>query len=274
MGEADAVDRVDEPGTVSSLATDLRALGVEAGDVLLVHSSMSALGWVAGGPPAVVDALQEVVTADGTLVMPTHTPQYTDPANWSNPPVPDDWEDTIREARPPFRPAVTPTRGMGAIPECFRDYPDVVRGEHPFYSFAAWGADAADVVTDHEFDDSLGEWSPLARLYDRDADVLLLGVGHEVNTSLHLAEYRADFPRERVECEAPVVRDGRRVSVEFEDIDIDSEDFPDVGAAFEHEVGATSGSVGAAATKLLDQQALVDFAVDWFGENRPRDEEQ
>ncbi len=270
MGEADAVERVDEPVTVSSLAADLRTLGVEAGDVLLVHSSLSALGWVAGDAPAVVDALREAVTEDGTLVMPTHTPQYTDPSTWSNPPVPDNWEDTIREARPPYRPAVTPTRGVGTIPECFRGYPDVVRGEHPFYSFSAWGADAAEVVTDHEFDRSLGEGSPLARSYDRDADVLLLGVGHEVNTSLHLAEYRAAFPKGTVECEAPVVEDGRRVRVEFEDVETNTEDFPDAGAAFEREVDVTEGSVGAADAKLLDQPALVDFAVDWFEANRPR----
>ncbi|MFB6191907.1 MAG: aminoglycoside N(3)-acetyltransferase [Haloarculaceae archaeon] len=269
MGEHEAVDRVDDPVTVDALASDVRGLGVDAGDSILVHSSLSALGWVAGGAQAVVEALRATVTAEGTVVVPTHTPQYSDPSEWSNPPVPDGWIPTIRESMPPFRPDVTPSRGVGAVPECLRSYPDAVRGEHPVVSFAALGADAAAVVTDHGLDYGLGAGSPLARLYERDADVLLLGVGHEVNTSLHLAEYRADVPTEPVTLRAPVRDDeGRRVTVACEDIETSTDDFPAVGAAFEREVGLREGLVGAADAKLAGVRALVDFAVDWFEANR------
>lgn len=268
MGEHAAVERVDEPATISSLASDLRALGIQAGDEVLVHASLSAIGWVCGGPQAVVDALRAVITDSGTLVMPTHTGQYTDPATWSNPPVPAEWITTIRESMPPFRPAVTPTRGMGAISECFRTYPDVVRGAHPEVSFAAWGRDAEGAVTDHGFDYGLGEDSPLARLYDRDGFVLLLGVGHDVNTSLHLAEYRADVQTDSVENVAPVLENGQRKLIEYEDIATDTDDFPELGAAFESEVGLTSGTVGSADAKVLSQPALVDFAIEWFEANR------
>ncbi|AFK19095.1 AAC(3) family N-acetyltransferase [Haloferax mediterranei ATCC 33500] len=268
MSEADAIEQVDEPGTVSSLASDLRALGVEAGDTLTVHSSLRSLGWVSGGPQAVVDALQEVLTESGTLVMPTHSTQYSDPSVWQEPPVPDHWVEIIDDSRPPFRPEVTPTRGMGAIPECFRNYPEAVRSEHPLYSFAAWGADADEIVADHSLDNGLGNESPLARVYDRDGDVLLLGVGHDSNTSLHLAEYRADFEKERKQGTAPLLRDGERVVFEYEDIRIDSDDFEELGSDFESEVGVTAGQVAAATAKLVDQPTLVDFAVDWFEENR------
>lgn len=122
-GERAAIERVDEPNTVASLTADLRDLGVEPGDAVLVHSSLSALGWTAGGPQAVVDALRAAVTDSGTLVLPTYTGQYTDPADWSRPPVPESWVETIRESMPPFRPAVTPARGVGAVPECFRTTP-------------------------------------------------------------------------------------------------------------------------------------------------------
>ena len=268
MGEQAAIEQVDEPGTVSSLVEDLRDLGVEAGSTLLVHSSLSAIGWVAGGPQAVVDALMAAVTESGTLVMPTHTGQYTDPAQWSNPPVPEAWIETIRESRPPYRPAVTPTRSMGAIPECFRSYPGVVRSRHPEFSFAAWGADAEAIAGDHEFDHGLGEGSPLARVYERDGQVLLLGVGYEVNTSLHLAEYRADVSTETVERSSPVLVDGEPVRVEYENIEISSDDFEELGAAFEEAVGSRRGTVGAAECRLLSQRELVDFAVEWFEANR------
>lgn len=271
MSEEAAIERVDEPVTATSLVADFRALGIEAGDTLLVHSSLSSIGCVSGGAPAVVDALQEVLTEDGTLVMPTFTSQYTDPADWNSPPVPDDWEDTIRETRPPFRPGVTPTRGMGAIPECFRNYPGVRRSTHPQFSFAAWGDGADAVVADHGFDYGLGENSPLARIYDRDGDVLQIGVGHGTNTSFHLAEHRGEFPRETAVSTAPLLEDGQRVDVELEDIEMSSDDFEELGAAFEEQVGLTEGQVGAATTRLTSQRELVDFAVDWFEEARGPD---
>lgn len=268
MSEREAIERVDEPVTTASLATDLRDLGVEAGDILLVHASLRALGWVCGGPQAVVEALRTVVTTDGTLVVPTHTTQYTDPADWTEPPVPDSWLESIRESRPPYRPAVTPTRGMGAIAECFRTYPDAIRSRHPTYSFAAWGADADSIVGEHEYDFGLGEGSPLARLYERDGAVLLLGVGHEANTSLHLAEHRLEDECETHQRRAPVLENDERVVREYADLEVDDADFPDLGTAFEREVGVEKGPIGAATATLASQPDLVDFGVDWLEANR------
>lgn len=268
MGETDAIEKVDEPVTVSAIVEDCRELGLEPGDTVLVHASLSELGWVSGGAQAVVQALQQTVTQAGTVVVPTHTPQYLDPSEWHAPPVPDDWYETIRETRPPYRPEVTPTRGVGAIPECFRNVPGALRSGHPQFSFAAWGADAEAIVTDHAIDHGLGERSPLARLYERDGSVLLLGVGHSINTSLHLAEYRADLDHETVEGNYPVVRDGERVALHYEDIETSTDDFDAVGADFEDAAGCREGTVGAATAKLMAQPALVDFAVEWFERNR------
>lgn len=268
MSERDAVEAVDEPLTVDSLAADLRALGVEPDETLLVHSSLGSLGWVAGGAQAVVEALQRTVIPDGTVVVPTFTGQYSDPAAWGNPPVPDEWVDGMPERLPTFHPDVTPTRSMGAVPECLRDDPDAVRSRHPEKSFCAWGGDAEPIVADHGFDEGLGEDSPLAAVYDRDGTVLLLGVGHGVNTSLHLAEYRADIPTDRVRHRAPVLVDGERTMVEYGGIELSTDDFEVLGADFERTVGVERGRVGAGEATLLDLPALVDFGVDWFEEHR------
>lgn len=268
MTEADAIAAVEDPVTTDDVAEGLRGLGVEAGDTLLVHASLSELGWVCGGPQAVVDALQRVLTEEGTLAMPTHSSQYSNAEHWENPPVPDHWPEVIRETMPPYRPESTPTRGMGAISECFRDYPGVRRSRHPEVSFAAWGADAEAVVADHSFDDGLGERSPLAELYDRDADVLLLGTDWSTCTSLHLAEYRADYEKGRARNAAPVLENGSRVLVEYEDIDIDDDDFPDIGAAFEADRDVTRGAVGAGEATLVSMPAAVDFGQAWMTENR------
>lgn len=263
-------DRSREPITVDSLASDLRALGVEAGQTVLVHGSLSSLGWVCGGAPAVVDALKRVVSEDGTVVMPTHSPGNMDPADMEHPPVPDAWYDTIRGKMPPYRPAITPTRGMGAIAECFRSYPAVRRSDHPQHSFAAWGADAEFVTEAHDYEYSLGEESPLGSVYDLDGDVLLLGTSHAANTSLHLAEYRADLDCDTVTCAGSVLRNGDREWVQWDDLDFDDRDFPDCGAAFEgeHPDAVESGTVGVGDAKLLSQPPLVDFAVGWFETNR------
>ena len=73
---------VDAPRTRAWLAADLRSLGVRPGSTLLVHSAMRPLGWVCGGPHAVVLALRDAVGPEGTLVVPTHTPDNSDPATW------------------------------------------------------------------------------------------------------------------------------------------------------------------------------------------------
>ena len=270
MSEISPEERSSEPVTTARIASDLRGLGVERGGTLLVHASLSALGWVCGGPPAVVDALQTVLGPDGTLVMPTHSPGNMDPSDMGSPPVPESWYDTIREGMPAYRPAVTPTQGMGAVSECFRSCPGVTRSDHPQHSFAAWGEHAEFVTDDHRLSHSLGEASPLARVYELDGEVLFLGTTHATNTSLHLAEYRADIDIERVTDGCAMLVDGEREWVEFEDVAVDDSDFPDCGAAFEqHRPGTVeTGTVGVGAAKRLSQPALVDFAVGWFETNR------
>src|SRR5262249_28882909 len=142
MSEGQAVEAAPTPRTRTSLAADLRSLGLEPGMVALVHSSLSALGWVCGGPVAVVPALRDGLTPEGTLVMPAHSGDLSDPAQWRRPPVPREWWPIIYETMPAFDPRTTPTRMMGRIAETFRTWPGVLRSAHPSSSFAAWGRHA------------------------------------------------------------------------------------------------------------------------------------
>jgi aminoglycoside 3-N-acetyltransferase len=236
---------------------------------LLVHSSLSALGWVSGGAQAVVMALEAALGPWGTLVMPTHSTGMTEPSYWQNPPVPESWWPIIRETMPAFDPDLTPSLRMGAIPECFRKQPGALRSNHPHSSFAARGAQAALVTRNHALDYSMGDGSPLARLYELDAWVLLLGVGHDRNTSLHLAECRADYPgKRRLRQGGPVAADGGRTWATFDEWDYDDEDFPAIGAAFADTGLLKTGRVGAAEARLMPQAALVDFAARWMTTHR------
>lgn len=269
MSEHDTIQEQDHPNTVKSLVAEFRALGVEPGMVLIVHSSLSRIGWVSGGAVAVIHALEYTLGPAGTLVMPAHSADLSDPAGWGNPPVPEAWWGTIRATMPPFDPDLTPTRGMGVIPECFRKQRGVRRSMHPQYSFAAWGRHAALVTADHPLAYPMGDGTPLARLYDLDAWVLLLGVGHANNTSLHLAEYRAVWPGKRtVTAGAPVLVDGVPQWATFEDVALDADDFAALGDAFNATGAVRHGHVGRAACLLMRQRAVVDFAMNWLPEHR------
>jgi aminoglycoside 3-N-acetyltransferase len=270
MSEEELVARTPSPASVSTLLEDLRALGIREGETVMVHSSLSAIGWVAGREHAVVLTLQQVLGDEGTLVMPSHSSSLSDPAAWTNPPVPQTWFEAIRLETPAYDPDMTPTRGMGAIVNCFRSQRDALRSNHPSDSFVARGPAAARIVENHALASSLGEQSPLARLYDLDASILLLGVGYESNTSFHLAEYRANWPSKRfVAGGAPILVDGQRRWQRYEDLDLESEDFVTIGADYERETDAVvTGRVGLATCRLMSQRSAVDYAVRWMGAHR------
>ena len=165
----------------------LAALGVEPGDVLLVHTSYRAIRPVEGGPEALIGALLRAVGPEGTVVMPS----------WSS----DDDSPYSRETTPV-------AADLGVTAELLRRRPDACRTSHPL-AFAAVGHDAAHVVGHPEPLPVMHPGSPVARVHELDGKVLLLGVGHDANTTIHLAESRA-----RVPYSAPkhfTVRDGERV---------------------------------------------------------------
>ncbi|GAA4825849.1 AAC(3) family N-acetyltransferase [Streptomyces ziwulingensis] len=250
--------------TRGTLAAELRALGVRSGEILLVHTSLRSLGWVCGGPVAVVRGLLDVLGPDGTLVVPTQTGDLSDPALWRQPPVPEDWWPTIRNAMPPYDPLTTPSRGVGVLPETVRTWPGAERSAHPQTSFAALGPDASRVVGDHATDCRLGERSPLAVLERLGARVLLLGAGYAACTAFHLAEYRTPAPL--VEVGRPGPYGWERVT----EVSITSERFDELGHDFERDRTVLRGTVGAAGARLFPLADAVAYAERWLPLHRPR----
>ncbi len=257
------------PVTPASMAGDLRALGVQPGMLLNVHSALSRLGWVVGGAQAVIQSLLDVLGEAGTLMMPSHSAQLSDPANWQNPPAPEAWWATIRAQMPAYHPQQTPTRNMGVIAETFRTWPGALRSGHPQTSHAALGPLADEIVAGHPLDCFFGEASPMGRLYALDGWVLLLGVGHGNNTVLHLAEDRAEFPGKTRHREgAPVLAGGRRRWQDFRPLKVSDHDFQEVGAAFAATGRQAEGPVGGATALLMRAREVVDFATPWFAKHR------
>jgi aminoglycoside 3-N-acetyltransferase len=234
-----------------------------------MHSSLSAIGWTVGGPVSVIQALMELLTSEGTIVMPTFSGDNTDPSHWENPPVPEKWWEIIRKEMPAYHPEITPTRGMGVIVDTFRKWPNVIRSNHPVSSFTAWGKYAKYITKDHELEADLGEDSPLARIYQLNGKIFLVGVSHENNSSLHLAEYRSNYPGKQYKLNgSAILLNQKRKWVEWKELNLNMDDFEQVGKDFESKINYVPGKVGLAEARLLSQREMVDFSVAWFRKNR------
>lgn len=263
MSEETIISMTKKPNTVHTIYEDLVKLGVNNGDILLVHSSLSSLGWVCGGAQAVITALLNAVGKDGTLIMPTHSGDWSDPAEWTNPPVPKDWLQIIYDNMPAFDIKTTPTLGMGRIAELFRTFPNTIRSNHPQVSFCANGKFARDITAHHPLTPQLGMKSPLGNMYKIKAKVLLLGVDYDCCTSFHLAESLIDeMPIKKTGT--AVLENGKTCWKWFNDYEYDPDDFTLIGKEFEQNYNVQKGKVGNGDCKLFEMRPGVDFAKKWL----------
>ena len=260
--------------TRSALAADLRALGVREGGVTMVHTRMSAIGWVVGGAETVVRALLDALGARGTLMAYTSWEEHA-----YHPGERPAAHRRAYAAEPPaFDPAVSEAvRGHGRVPERIRTWPGALRSDHPEASVAALGPLADRLTRDHPAHDSYGPDSPFARLVAEDGQVLMLGAPLDTVTLLHHAEAIAAVDdRRRVASRVPVLDDGRVVERAYRDIDtaegafdygslgLDDDPFAVIAReALAAGVGVR-GRVGAADSHLFPAPALTAFATAWL----------
>ena len=253
----------------SDLADALKSAGLQRGDSVMVHTSLGKIGYVCGGAQTVIEALIETVGEDGTIMMPTQSWKNLDPetgVHWDADER--DW-DRIRENWPAYNKAITPTNTMGAVAEMFRSWPGAVRSDHPARSVAAWGKHAEYLTKNHDLSNIFGDTSPIGKLYELDGKVLLIGVGYDKNTSIHLADVRAEYPGKHTCVEhSAVTENGKRVWKAYETLFVDGEDFTDIGADFEATHIVCKAPIGETELKIMKQRELVDFAVEWIENNR------
>lgn len=247
----------------------LEKVGVDKGQSIMVHTSLSKLGFVCGGAQIVIEALLESVGEDGTIMMPTQSWKNLDPdagVHWEEP---ESWWQIIRDNWPAYNKDITPTNTMGAVAEMFRKWPGSLRSDHPARSVAANGKYAKYLTERHELSNIFGEGSPIGKLYELDGYVLLLGVDYDKNTSLHLADVRAEYPGKHNSIEhSAIMENGNRVWKEYSTLFVDGEDFKEIGVAFEKEHSVNRVDLGNATVRFMKQRELVDFAVKWMEENR------
>ena len=255
---------------VKSEITDaLQSVGLQRGDSVMVHTSLGKIGYVCGGAQIVIEALIESVGEEGTIMMPAQSWKNLDPEDGVHWDVEEEYRQIIRDHWPAYDKRLTPTNTMGAVAEMFRLWPGTLRSDHPARSVAAWGKHAEYLTSGHDLSDIFGDASPIGKLYRLKGDVLLIGVGYDKNTSLHLADVRADYPGKHncVEYSA-IMENGKRVWKEYETLYVDGEDFEEIGADFERAETVGKTTLGNAELRLMNQPRLVDFAVDWISRHR------
>lgn len=227
----------------SELTEQVRGLGVQPGSVLVVHTAFSEVAPVEGGPHGLIEALRAVLEPSGTLVMPSMS----------------DDDDH------PFDTNATPCLGMGVAADTFWKMPGVMRSDSP-HAFAAIGPKAADITAPHPVEAPHGLNSPVGRVYELDGHVLLLGVGHDADTTVHLAESLAGV-RYRLQKYAIVLADGKPTRCEYGEIDHCCENFRHLDEWLEAGGRQRRGVIGHAEARLARSRDIVEAAVARLQEN-------
>lgn len=243
--------------TQQQLVEDLREIGLASGNLVLVHASLGAIGPIEGGPETLVAAFQEVLGSTGTLLVPNFTFPDEGGSEATSP-----TEEALEEgaALPLYDPTRPPspaywTSGFG---ETVRYSPGAVRSDHPTYAFAALGAEAEALTAGVPFHYPLGSDGPLARLHQRNGWILLIGVGHVLNLSLHLAEIWANVPY--IHRSSPV-RNSAGTEIAMLGSPDCSAGFARIEPVLRQSRISRRGYIGNAESQLMRQQQTVSMAI-------------
>jgi aminoglycoside 3-N-acetyltransferase len=250
------------------LANGFRALGVAAGDTIMLHASVRAVGRVAGGPDQIHLALKDALTPGGTLMMYASCPEHYDEIGRGN--LTPEEERELLEKLPPFDAATARSqRDNGALVELLRTWPGSMVNAH-VARFVVWGAQADYLISQQPWSYAFGHGSALERFAAIGGRILLLGSDHDTVTFLHYAEHVTAFPGKRVaRYRVPVEEHGLRVWREMEEYDTaDAGAHPNWPARFFARIvdsylirtGNAGARVGDAPSFLLDARGLLEFA--------------
>ncbi len=202
-----------------------------------MHTAFSKVAPIEGGPQGLIDALKGALGPEGTLVMPSMS------------------DDDDR----PFQVGKTPALGMGVVADTFWREGGVLRSDSP-HAFAASGPRAAEITAPHPVDVPHGLDSPIGRVFEMNGQVLLLGVGHDADTTIHLAENLARA-RYRQPKYVMTLKAGQVTRVDYEEIDHCCQKFSLLDQWLESQSAQRRGIVGYAEARLARSRQIVNTAV-------------
>ena len=225
------------PISSKTLIQNFLELGVKPGGVLLVHTSFSKIKLIEGGPLGLISALRSALGAEGTLVMPSMS--YDDDH--------------------PFDKTKSPCPEMGIVADTFWRLPGVLRSDNN-HAFAAVGRLAEKIIAPHPIDVPHGLASPVGRVYELDGQVLLLGVDHGSNTTIHLCENLAGV-RYRRDKYITVLKDGQPTRFDYREIDHCCQNFALVDGWLDEKQNQRHGRIGNGETRLMHSRDIVNVVT-------------
>jgi aminoglycoside 3-N-acetyltransferase len=255
--------------SLEELTEDFRKLGIRAGDTIMLHASVRAVGEVAGGPDQIHLALKSVLRPEGTLMMYASCPHYYDELGRGN--LTANQEQEIREKLPVFDPVTARSdRDNGTLVEFLRTYPDSRVNEH-VARFVFWGKQTEHLISHQPWNYAFGSDSALERFLKLDGKIVLLGSDHDAVTFLHYVEHVADIPGKRVaRYQVPLMENGCRVWRAMEEFDTSGDgvhaNWPDrffakIVDSLLVKTRNNGARVGNAKTYILSARELLDFAL-------------
>ena len=263
MSEKKVIEKTQVPVSKTDIIRDLKALNIQSGDQIMLHVSLSKIGWIIGAERALIEALMEVITEKGTLVMPAQTGNLSDPALWENPPVPANWVEKIKANMLPYDPDKSPVYSIGRVAEYFRTYPGVKRSMHPRSAFSGWGHGIEAILNPHEPGHAFDEKSPLHRMLDQSFKLLMIGTHYDTLTALHYAESQAYV--QKAEKEVYYVEENGQTNMQTVlEYAYTTDAFNALGKAFEKTNHVQKGYVGYALTRVIEMSEIIPFAIDYF----------
>lgn len=255
----------------STLVSQFKKIGLKQGDMVMLHASIRAIGTMLGGPDIVHQALVETISHNGTLMMYVGCEsEYEALGRDTLPPL---LEKTIIDNCPAFNPATARARrDYGILAEFFRSWPEVVCSDNPGARMAAIGGKANWLIENHPLNYGYGPGSPLAKLYESEGKVVLLGSDLDQVTILHYAEHITPIKEKRiVRFKTPLIQNGQRVWTDVEEFDTSEgirqwphRFFATIMEKYLQRYEIKPEKVGNANTYLIDVKSLVDFAVPIF----------
>jgi aminoglycoside 3-N-acetyltransferase len=255
--------------SIEELANDFRKLGIAAGDTVMLHASVRAVGDVAGGPDAIHLALKSALTPEGTLMMYASCPRFYDEVGRAN--LTMEQERELLEKLPAFDPLTARSdRDNGILVEFLRTFPGS-HVNHHVARFVCWGKQTGHLFESQPWNYAFGADSALERFQLLDGKIVLLGSDHDAITFLHYVEHIVDIPGKRVaRYEVPVMENGCRIWRAMEEFDTSGdgahENWPDrlfakIVSGLLGLTGNNGGLVGNAMTHVITARELLDLAL-------------
>jgi aminoglycoside N3'-acetyltransferase len=246
--------------TKRQLVDDLRDIGMPSGSAVLTHVSLNAIGPIEGGGETLVAAFREALGPEGTLLVPTFSIAPQAPIDYRIPDRSEPYQPVAGDPglSPDSFPAPSAAYRTSAFAEAVRQQPDAVSSAHVAFSFAAIGRDAEALTAHVPFHYPLGSDGPLARLHQRNGWILLIGVGHAGNTSLHLAEIWANVPY--IHRTTPITTESGDRTAMLGSPDC-SAGFTKIESLLRQSRISHRGYIGNAESQLMRQQQTVSMAV-------------